>query len=211
MYLKGLEDFKTYIRSQDGYERDQAAAYVDTSVGSTIPATDFTTVDYPYKRIVDMAKIAQKTGVIKGIIMQHSISGAWGSAGIGYGEGARRVYTALCEDLDLVPGEVPFIVGQSVSDDKNPGNLADLDRVVPAFEAHYPDITVAHVVRSDGTDGDPVCLSWNPNGSGDDQIHFSLKGYEELGKIYGKKCLNSCISGRQGCVASPPYGNHCFP
>ena len=189
LFSKDKDEFKTYIRSRADWMRNQAIAYVDESVGSTIPTKDFDTVDYPYKRLVDLAKLAQKEGVIKGIIMHQGESGKAvynaekGTAGsegsdsaANYAKAVRQIYDDLCEDLDLIPGKVPFLAGQAVGN--NNSNIA----AIPGAFTDLP--KTAFVISSDG------CLGWKPGSSDqNERIHFSFDGYRELGISYGEKML----------------------
>jgi len=187
LFSKDKDEFKAYIRAQEDWMRSQAAAYVDASVGSQIPTTDFDTEDYPYKRLVDLAKIAQEEGVIKGIIMHQGESGkaaydastgavgSNGSDNTNYAKAVKKIYDDLCDDLDLEKGKVPFLAGQAVNN--NSGNI----NTIPGAFANLPD--TAFVIPSSG------CTAWDPSGSFNDTIHFSLAGYKELGTRYGQKML----------------------
>jgi len=189
LFSKDKDEFISYIRAQEEYMRGQAAAYVDAAVGNVIPKTSFTTVDYPYKRLVDLAKLAQKEGVIKGIIMHQGEGGkavynaATGVAGANGGDSAanyakavRQIYDDLCGDLGLEKGKVPFLAGQAVGNNNN--NI----RSIPGAFTDLPN--TAFVIPSNG------CPAWNPNGSDiNETFHFSLEGYKELGTRYGRKML----------------------
>jgi hypothetical protein len=173
LFSKDIKTFKTYIRAQQSWMREQCAAYVDAGVGGEVPTADFNTEDYPYKRLVDMAKCAQKTGVINGIIMHQGESGI--SGGI-YNTAVRNIYNDLCEDLGLKQGRVPFLAGQAVGN--NDSNISS----IPNAFTNLPN--TAFIISSDG------CTGWNPASiDSNEQIHFSLAAYEELGKRYGKKML----------------------
>jgi len=190
LFSKDIEEFKAYIRARieySGYMQNQASAYVDPNI--TITSANFTTEDYPYKRLVDLAKKAQEEGVIKGIIMHQGESGkvtynastgAVGSNGndsANYAKAVRQIYDDLCEDLGLEPGKIPFLAGQAVGNDN--GNI----KSIPGAFADLPN--TAHIISSDG------CLGWNPASTNDDnqKIHFSFDGYKELGTRYGEKML----------------------
>jgi len=194
LFSKDKDEFKAYIRAQEDWMRTQAAAYVDAGVGGTIPTTDFETEDYPYKRLVDLAKIAQKDGVIKGIIMHQGESGkaaynastgavgSNGSDNANYAKAVKKIYDDLCKDLKLDPVETPFLAGQAVGN-----NNSNINSIPGAFTNNN-----AYVIPSDG------CDAWDPNsGDSNDTIHFSLAGYEELGKRYGRKMLE-LVYGVQG-------------
>jgi len=173
LFYKKKDDFKRYIRAQQGWMREQAAAYVDAVPGGEVPTADFDTEDYPYKRLVDTAKRAQETGVIKGIIMHQGESGICGGT---YTAAIRNIYNDLCKDLGLEEGKVPFLAGQAVGN--NNGSISS----IPNGFADIPN--TAFVISSEG------CAGWNPDSAdSNQQIHFSLAGYEELGKRYGRKML----------------------
>ena len=175
LFSKDKDIFINYIKAQEEYMRSQAAAYVDPCVGGTIPAAAFTTEDYPYKRLVDLAKLAQREGVIKGIIMHQGESGG-NINGKTYALSVRQIYDDLCGDLGLIKGKVPFLAGQAVGN-----NNSNISSIPNAFK----DIpNTAFVIPSDG------CPGWNPGSSdSNEQIHFSFAAYEELGKRYGGKML----------------------
>jgi hypothetical protein len=175
LYSKDKDVFINYIRAQEDWMRVQTAAYVDARIGGIIPTEAFATADYPYKRLVDLAKTAQKEGVIKGIIMHQGESGG-SIKGKTYAQSVRQVYDDLCGDLGLEKGKTPFLAGQAVGNDNfNISSIPDAFSSLPG---------AAFVIPSDG------CAAWNPDSSDSNElIHFSLAGYEELGKRYGKKML----------------------
>ena len=153
--------------------RAKANAYVDPNI--TITSADFNTEDYPYKRLVDLARKAQENGVIKGIIMHQGESGG-NLTGKTYAQTVRQIYDDLCEDLELDPRSVPFLAGQAVGNSN--GNINS----IPNAFNNLPN--TAFVIPSNG------CAAWNPSSSiQNDTIHFSFDGYKELGKRYGQKML----------------------
>jgi hypothetical protein len=175
LFSKDKDMFINYIRAQEEYMRSQAAAYVDAGTGNSIPAAAFTTGDYPYKRLVDLAKLAQKEGVIKGIIMHQGESGG-NLPGKTYAQTVRQIYDDLCGDLRLEKGKVPFLAGQAVGNN---------NRNISSIPGAFTDIpNTAFVISSDD------CPGWNP-GSNDsnEKIHFSLDSYKKLGTRYGEKML----------------------
>jgi hypothetical protein len=174
LFAKDKDVFKNYIMAQQQWMREYAIAYVDASVGGTaVPTTDFTTEDYPYKRIVDLAKQAREAGVIKGIIMHQGESGG-SIPGKNYAQSVRQIYNDLCEDLGFEQGGLPFLAGQAVGN--NNGNI----RSIPGAFNDLPD--TAFVISS------ADCPPWS-TATDNERIHFSYEGYEELGKRYGKKML----------------------
>ena len=120
-----------------------------------------------YERLVDMAKIAQQSGVIKGILMHQ------GEANEGqeeWLEWVKYIYDRLISDLDLSAAEVPLLAGEVVGEAEG-GTAYKHNTII----AKLPDvIPTAHVISSSGCPGD---------------LHFSALGYRILGKHYAFKML----------------------
>lgn len=125
----------------------------------------------PYQRLVDMAKVAQKDGVIKGILLHQGESNPndqqWCSK-------VKGIYDNLIKELDLKPAEVPLLAGELVGPEEkgkcaafNTNVLAKLPSVVPN----------AHIISSQGC-----------KGTGDG-LHFNTAGVRELGKHYAQQML----------------------
>jgi hypothetical protein len=116
----------------------------------------------PYARLVELAKQAQKEGVIKGILLHQGESNSgdreWPSK-------VKGVYDDLLKDLDLKPDSVPLLAGELVG---GPGVVARLPQTLPN----------SYVISSKG------CGS-QPGG-----VHFNSAGYRELGKRYAEKMLS---------------------
>jgi len=131
----------------------------------------------PYNRLVTLAKKAQETGVIKGIIMHQGESGAVSGT---WAKKVNGIYDNLLKDLGLAPNSIPFIAGEPVITDKEPNqnNAALIRGLTKTMTAKLPSgENVAHVVSSAG------CAS------GGDNLHFSYEGYKKLGEAYGQKML----------------------
>ena len=115
----------------------------------------------PYARLVELAKQAQKEGVIKGILVHQGESNGgdrqWGAK-------VKGVYEDLLKDLDLKPESVPLLAGELVG---SAGVVAQLPQAVPT----------GYVISSKGCGGQPG------------GVHFNSAGYRELGKRYGEKML----------------------
>ncbi len=120
-----------------------------------------------YERLVDMAKIAKQSGVIKGILMHQ------GEANEGqeeWPEWVKYIYDRLISDLDLSAAEVPLLAGEVVGEAEG-GTAYKHNTII----AKLPDvIPTAHVISSSGCPGD---------------LHFSAPGYRILGKHYAIKML----------------------
>ncbi len=125
----------------------------------------------PYKTIVDLAKEAQKTGTIKGIIMHQGESGAKE-----YFEWARKVntiYNNMLSDLGLPANSIPFIAGEPMNVNKQlVTNLPN------TFTATMPNgEKVCHIAKSEGL----VIF---------DDYHFTFESYKTLGERYGNIMLD---------------------
>jgi len=129
----------------------------------------------PYQRLVDLAKEAQKTGVIKGIIMHQGESGA---ASGNWAQKVRGIYNNLLNDLGLEQNSIPFLAGQPYGADRNINNASTINGLTNTMTAALPNgDNVAHVISSNGC------------GHGGDNLHFSYEGYKTLGERYGQKML----------------------
>lgn len=125
----------------------------------------------PYGRLVEMAKLAQKDGVIKGILMHQGESNPNDSL---WTNKVKGVYDNLMNDLNLDPTKTPLLAGELLS--------AEFEGKCFAFNqfiAQLPElIPNAHVISSGGCPGMP------------DGLHFTAEGYRILGKRYGEKMLS---------------------
>jgi len=63
----------------------------------------------PYNRLVEMEKIAQKDGVIKGVLLHQGESNSTDKE---WPNKVEAIYDNLCRDLNLKPEEVPFLAGE---------------------------------------------------------------------------------------------------
>lgn len=120
-----------------------------------------------YGRLVEMAKIAQQSGVIKGILMHQ------GEANAGQEEWpdwVKLVYDSLIKDLGLNANKVPLLAGEVVSE-ADGGTHWEHNAVIAKLPMVIP---TAHVISSAGCPGN---------------IHFSALGYRILGKRYAIKML----------------------
>jgi hypothetical protein len=126
---------------------------------------------HPYQRLVDMAKIAQRDGVIKGILIHQGESNPnddqWCTKVAG-------IYGDLMRDLALDPKDVPLLAGELKSAEEG-GKCAAFNADVLA---HLPEVLPnSYIISSKG------CQGIN------DGFHFSLEGFRELGKRYAVQML----------------------
>ena len=126
----------------------------------------------PLKRLIECAKEAQKSGVIKGILLHQGESDAYNDAWL---QSVKKVYENLLSELNLKAEDVPLIAGEVGGADQNgicsgANNTIDrLPRIIPT----------AHVVSSVG------CTLQSDN------LHFDSKGYRKLGRRYAKTMLQT--------------------
>ncbi|WP_207431380.1 sialate O-acetylesterase [Sabulibacter ruber] len=125
----------------------------------------------PYGRLVEMAKLAQKDGVIKGILMHQGESNTGDAS---WPTKVKGVYDNLIKDLNLNPKKVPLLAGEMVSKEQG-GKCASMNAIIAKLPEVIPN---AHIISSEGC---PAV---------DDQLHFSAEGYRKLGRRYGAKMLS---------------------
>ncbi|MBO7130261.1 MAG: hypothetical protein J6W05_10890 [Prevotella sp.] len=124
----------------------------------------------PYKRMVDMAKIAQQTGVIKGILLHQGESN---NGQQDWPKKVKLIYDRLMEDLNLNPEEVPLFVGETVSQAAG-GSCYHHNAVIAKVPTVIPN---SYVISSAG------CPQRG------DGLHFTAAGYRTMGKRYAQAAL----------------------
>jgi hypothetical protein len=134
----------------------------------------------PYGRLVEMAKLAQKEGVIKGILLHQGESNPNDSL---WTQKVKDIYDNLMIDLDLDPGETPLLAGELLSAEFE-GKCYGFNQFIALLPEVIPN---AHIISSEGCPGMP------------DGLHFTAEGYRILGKRYGEKML-SLLSEKQSGV-----------
>jgi hypothetical protein len=124
----------------------------------------------PYAYLVEMGKLAQKDGVIKGILLHQGESNTndkeWPNK-------VKRIYENLINDLSLKAEEVPLLAGEVVNADQK-GACASMNTIIDDLPKTIPN---AHVISSRGCESRP------------DHLHFNPEGYRELGKRYAENML----------------------
>ncbi len=125
----------------------------------------------PYTYLVEMGKLAQKDGVIKGILLHQGESNTNDK---GWPLKVKAVYDNLIKDLNLKADEVPLLAGEVVNADQG-GVCASMNSIIDELPK-----TISHscVISSKG------CASRS------DHLHFNPAGYRELGTRYGLKMLS---------------------
>ncbi len=125
----------------------------------------------PYQYLVDLAKIAQKDGVIKGILIHQGESNVDDQD---WPRKVKKIYGDFMKDLDLKPEHVKLLAGEVVNADHQ-GEKAAFNEILKKLPETLPN---SYVISSAG-------LPRNP-----DHLHFTAEGQREFGKRYGKKMLS---------------------
>lgn len=97
----------------------------------------------PYQRLVDVAKLAQKDGVIKGILLHQGESN---TSDREWPKKVKEIYQDLLKDLNLKAEEAPLLAGELVHEDQK-GACAGMNKIINELPGTIP---TAHVVSSSG-------------------------------------------------------------
>ncbi len=123
----------------------------------------------PYQYLTNLAKLAQKDGVIKGILLHQGETNTGDANWVFY---VKKIYNDLLTDLALNADSVPLLAGEVLS---APGNCcSSMNQIISSL----PDIIpTAHVISSSGC-------------TGQDQAHFDSPGYRKLGTRFAVQMLS---------------------
>nr|WP_315222066.1 sialate O-acetylesterase [uncultured Flavobacterium sp.] len=152
------------------FDKDKSESYIATApdwMKGMIKQYD----GNPYARLVEMARIAQKKGVIKGILLHQGESNTNDTL---WPKKVKIVYNNLMKDLNLDPKKVPLLSGETVGEDQN-GKCAVMNKIIAKLPQTIPN---SYVISSSGCAG------------ADDNLHFTAAGYRELGKRYAQRMLS---------------------
>ncbi len=152
------------------FDRDNYQSYV-----ATVPSWMTNMINQydgnPYARLVEMAKIAQQKGVIKGILIHQGESNTGDQT---WPAKVKGVYDNLMKDLKLKPKSVPLLAGELVPADQG-GKCASMNTIIAKLPQTIPN---SYVIPSQG------CTAAK------DSLHFNAEGYRMLGKRYAAKMLS---------------------
>lgn len=152
------------------FDKDNYQSYVSTSpdwLKNMVKEYD----GNPYLRLVEMAKLAQKDGVIKGILLHQGESNTNDTI---WPQKVKGVYDNLLKDLNLKANSVPLLSGELVNADQA-GACVSMNKIIAKLPQSIPS---AHIIPSTGCIGVP------------DHLHFSAEGYRKLGARYAAKMLS---------------------
>lgn len=166
------------------FDKDNFQSYVETApdwLQNMVREYD----GNPYARLVEMAKLAQKEGVIKGILVHQGESNTGDTL---WPQKLNGVYENLLQDLNLDSKNVPLLAGEMVSEEEG-GACASMNKIIATLPEVIPN---SYVVSSEG------CTAV------DDHLHFTAEGYRKLGKRYAETMLEA--QGFEGLEKQAPEG-----
>lgn len=178
----GVVDVAVGGTSIRGFMQDEVAAYI----ASMNPSSEGWLINYfkaydndPYKRLVDMAKIAQKDGIIKGILLHQ---GCTDNTMQDWPQKVKKIYDQLIADLNLNATEVPLFVGELASQAAG-GSCWAHNAIIDKVPNVIPN---SYVISSTG------CPQKG------DGLHFTAAGYRTMGRRYAVAALSAM-------GITPPY------
>ena len=151
------------------FDEDQCASYI-ASAADWLKGYCREYNNNPYRTLIDLAKKAQKAGVIKGILLHQGCSN---NTQPDWPVKVKRVYIRMLNDLGLQEEETPLLIGELLSQ-KMGGVCWGHNAVIANTPAVIPN---AHVISSADCPGAA------------DGLHFTAQGYRMIGKRYAEKML----------------------
>ncbi len=149
------DSYQSYLATAPGWMKNIAAEYGGN----------------PYERLVALAKLAQKAGVIKGILLHQGESNTNDTL---WTKKVKGVYDNLMKDLNLKPKKVPLLAGEVVNADQG-GICAGMNKIIATLPQTLPN---SYVISSAGCTCSP------------DHLHFTSEGCRLLGRRYGETMLS---------------------
>lgn len=154
------------------FDKDNYEAYISTITDDKMKDRIAAYGGNPYAHLVEIAKLARKDGVIKGILLHQGESNngdtTWPSK-------VKKVYDNLIRDLDLKAASVPLLAGEVVGADQDGLAAAYMNPIINKLPQTLPN---SYVISSKG------CTDKADN------LHFDTAGCRELGKRYAIKMLS---------------------
>jgi hypothetical protein len=151
------------------FDKDAFEAYAST-VASWMTAIITQYGGNPYRRLVEMGRLAQQKGVIKGILLHQGESN---TNDTNWPNKVAKIYGDLIRDLELKAEDVPLLAGETVNAEQG-GASASVNTIMAELPKVLPN---SYVISSKGCECRP------------DHLHFTPAGYRELGRRYAEKML----------------------
>lgn len=174
------------------FDKDTYTDYINSMMSASWMTQRIVAYDgNPYGRLIEMAKLAQKEGVIKGIIMHQGETdmndGEWPSK-------VKKVYNNIISDLNLAD-DIPLLAGEvlrSGSCSAANTNIAKLPKQNSNF----------YVVSSEG---------FNQALNDGQNIHFTAQEYRDFGERYAEKMIEvlgyETVASAPTVIAQPAASN----
>lgn len=123
----------------------------------------------PYQYLINLAKLAQQDGVIKGILLHQGETNTGDAQWPLY---VKKIYNDMLTDLALDENSIPLLAGEVFGGEGN--CCSSMNTIINKLPDTLP---TSHVISSSGC-------------AGQDYAHFDSEGYRELEKRYGQKMLS---------------------
>lgn len=160
--------YKAYI---DYVKTDNSVAYQRDQINAYHPY-------HPLQALIETAKLAQKDGVIRGILLHQGETDAV-DQGYTWRKNVKEVYENILKQLNLSADSVPLLVGEVVRGDEfRKGQCVRANTTIAKLPSVIP---TSHVISSE----DCSCQ--------DDYLHFDAAGYALLGRRYAETYLTDCL------------------
>jgi hypothetical protein len=152
------------------FEKDTYQSYLATApVWMKSIATEYG--GNPYQTLIELAQLAQKSGVIKGVLLHQGESNPNDTL---WTKKVKGIYDNMIYDLHLKAKNVPLLAGELVNADQN-GACANMNKIIATLPETLPN---SYIISSAGC----TCAR--------DRLHFTAEGYRMLGTRYGEKMLS---------------------
>lgn len=152
-----MQEYKdAYIASEKDWFRAYCAQYDNDPLG----------------RLIEMGKIAQKKGTIKGILLHQGESNNGASD---WCDKVAEIYKRICYYLGLDPEQTPLLAGETLYKDQGGACYWHNQTALPKLKKAVPN---SYVISAKDIPG-----------NGKDAWHFSAEGYRMFGKRYAEQML----------------------
>ena len=152
-----MQEYKdAYIASEKDWFRAYCAQYDNDPLG----------------RLIEMGKIAQKKGTIKGILLHQGESNNGASD---WCDKVAEIYKRICYYLGLDPEQTPLLAGETLYKDQGGACYLHNQAALPKLKKAVPN---SYVISAKDIPG-----------NGKDAWHFSAEGYRMFGKRYAEQML----------------------
>lgn len=147
--------------------QDYDSTHIESWFTNRVKAYDWN----PYQYLIDLAKLAQQDGVIKGILLHQGENNTGNNQWPSY---VKKIYDDMLTDLSLEAESIPILAGEVVNADQG-GICASMNSIIAKLPQSIPN---SYVISSSG------CTDASDN------IHFDSEGYRVLGRRYAAKMLS---------------------